>query len=243
MGLIGVACSPHPERQPAFVSAPVPRPALVSAPTIARSDAPQPVVAKTALEADEIWATLALSDGSTVEVRAQHPRAKLDQLGVVSFAISGKGKAFVVTGLKNICGDVSALVSRAGQYDDTEVTLEQVASRGSLLLFSVTIETHSGEDVQEGYLQTALWLVDSARVESTPRRVWSGSGGEYHRYFEACAFVSEVSYELDAFLNLTRRCRRVAERDPEARNYPDCADGPTMECENEALGALNAIRQ
>lgn len=198
--------------------------------------APQPELA-----ASQSWEMLAFTDGSTAEVRAEHPRAKLGQLGAMTLSISSSSSHFLATGLKDIAGDTSALASRAGEYDDTELTLDPVATRGSLVLFAITIEAHSGEDVQEGYLHTALWLFDSARVATTARRIWSGSGGEYHRYFEACAFVSQMRYELDASGTLRRRCKRVEERQANAGDYPDCKRGPAMTCANETLGDVNAM--
>jgi len=235
-GVVCVACVSPADRPATFGSGPEQR----STPKYRPSVAPAEAIAKTEVLADESWETLPLADGLSAEVRAEHPRAKLDQLGAMTFAILGKSKRVLATGLTDICGDTSPLASRAGSYDDTDLTLGQVPVRGPSLLLSVTIETHSGEDIQEWYFQTALWLVDPAG-DAAPRRICVGSGGEYHRYFEACAFVTEMSYAFDASGKLKRLCKRVTERYPDAPNYPDCAHGPSMECADQIVGALDGL--
>ena len=223
-GLLAVACIPH-------AAAPAPR---ALAPV-------QPSTPERA--ANEPWVTETLRDGSIAEIRAEHPRAKLDQLGLVTFTISGKSGHFVATGLDDICGDPRALASRAPNHDFTDVTITEVARRGSVLVLAVALEAHSGEDVQEGFFQTSLWLFDPARAGAAPRRIWIGEGGEYHQYFEVCSFVAHVTYELDDSGTLTRRCRRDAERDPGSRDYPDCATGPNMTCVDETIGIVSALER
>ncbi len=190
--------------------------------------------------ADEPWVTEKLRDGSIAEVRAEHPRAKLDQIGSMTFTITGKAGHFVVSGVSAIWGDLRALASRAPNHDFTDVTITEVARRGSVLVLAVALEAHSGEDVQEGFFQTSLWLFDSGRAGAAPRRIWVGDGGEYHQYFEVCSFVAQVTYELDDSGTLTRRCRRDVERDPGSREYPDCATGPEMTCVDQTIGVVGA---
>lgn len=206
-----------------------------------RSDPPSDAAVAAAVgkpgKVPALWVRLPLSGGGDVEIRAQHPHVTLDRIGDATLIVSVPGGRFVVAGLAAIFGDLTELVARAGAHEDTDVSIVEIGKRGTPVAFAVTIGTRSGEDLRNTYLQSSVWTADPRAPR--PVKVWSGSGGELHQYFDACLFGTETSYAVDASGTITRRCKRTVERYANATEFSSCSQEPEMTCAEGVIGGLH----
>jgi len=186
------------------------------------------------------WERLTLSDGSTVELSAQHPHAPLGEIGFVRLAIEWPGLRSVVEG-KGILGDLSELVARAGTHESTDLALTEVARTTSAIVLGATIVTHSGEDLRKAFFQTSLWAVGLKR--DTPMQVWAGASGESHFYFDACSFSAEAQFRVDRAGAITLHCKRVVKKFAGSAKIDACTRQPEMRCADGVVANLNPESQ